>query len=93
MGPVSYTHLDVYKRQLLSFGETLQDILSSIRKYKSEKNLSMKAELGRIVLHVSEKKAQEIGDTMPDLYGCCHADTIEVCIDDTESIEIEEAWI
>lgn len=53
----------------------------------------MKAELGRIVLHVSEKKAQEIGDTMPDLYGCCHADTIEVCIDDTESIEIEEAWI
>lgn len=78
---------------LLSFGETLKDILSSIRKYKSEKNLSMKAELGRIVLHVSEKKAQEIGDTMPDLYGCCHADTIEVCIDDTESIEIEEAWI
>ena len=42
---------------------------------------------------MKEKKAQEIGDTMPDLYGCCHADTIEVCIDDTESIEIEEAWI
>lgn len=61
---------------ILAFGEQIKDSVSLMRKYKSENNLSMKAEIDRFVVRCSERFAPWFSATEKDLYACSHAKEI-----------------
>ena len=58
---------------LIAFGEQLKDAVSLMRKYKSENNLSMRAEVDEFTVDGSKKFAEWFQATEQDLYACSHA--------------------
>ena len=65
---------------LLLFGEELTELLGEARRYKSENNLSMKAELSSLKLLRSAETAQLFSESMGDILACTGAQNIEHCL-------------
>lgn len=76
-------HLTLWNKQrtiddtLLTFGEELGNLLGDARRYKSENNLSMKAELDSLRLIRSEKTGHFFEASMGDIKACTGAKVIE----------------
>ncbi|QQG39439.1 MAG: valine--tRNA ligase [Candidatus Aenigmatarchaeota archaeon] len=60
--------------EFVAFGDSLLEIISAVRKAKSERSLSMKAPVKRLVMNVDEKRAKPF---LEDLYAVLNAEKIE----------------
>ena len=63
---------------IILFGEKLKDVIAEIRKYKTGKALSMKAEIEKVVIEADEKLVGLFEQTINDIKACCHAKEIEI---------------
>ena len=68
-----WPEVDKVDGELIAFGEQLKDAVSLMRKYKSENNLSMRAEVDEFTVDGSRKFAEWFRATEKDLYACSHA--------------------
>ncbi|WP_432667424.1 valine--tRNA ligase [Wukongibacter baidiensis] len=60
---------DTIDENILSFGETLKKILMEARKYKSERNMSLKESINKIEV-VTDNNINHLMETMSDLVAC-----------------------
>lgn len=63
---------------IIMFGEKLKDIIADTRKYKSEKALSMKAEIEEVVVRTEGKYADMFRQTINDIKACCRANEVKI---------------
>ena len=70
-------------------GDKFVEIMASVRKFKSEKNLSLKVEISRLTIQCDEKTRKELEFAIDDLKSVCKAEKIdfEEC---TKGIEVSE---
>ena len=64
---------------LMEFGEQLKNTMFEVRKYKSERNLSMKTEMDKLVINTIPKFAEWFKETEKDLLACTNAKKLEFC--------------
>lgn len=76
----------IIDEKTLSFGETLKKILMEARKYKSERNLSLKESLDKIEV-VTESNIKELMETISDLVACTK--TKEIIIEEGKKTSIK----
>lgn len=67
---------DGVDKEILEFGEILKQTISDVRKYKSENNLSMRAEVDSAVINCDSKYREMFAETEKDIYACTHAKEI-----------------
>ena len=76
-------HLNFWKvdgeddAESLEFGELVKDAVSEVRKYKSENNISMKADIDSMTIKTPEKFKEDFDKTLGDIVACCHAQKVE----------------
>ncbi len=63
---------------LIGFGERLKEAIAETRKIKSERSLSMKAEIEEMTIRSGEKYTEYFLKTIPDLRACCRAKEIRL---------------
>ncbi|WP_055669845.1 valine--tRNA ligase [Desnuesiella massiliensis] len=73
---------------ILCFGETIKDMVGEVRKYKSEKNLSLKESLDSIIINIPENQNRYLEKTLKDIKACTWADNIKINISKDYGIEI-----
>ena len=61
----------------LEFGELVKEAVSEVRKYKSENNISMKADIESMTIVTPEKYKADFDKTLGDIVACCHAQKVE----------------
>jgi valyl-tRNA synthetase len=64
--------------EIILFGEKLKEIISEVRKYKTENALSMKAEIEKVVIDTDEKYVELFQQTINDIKACCHTKVVEI---------------
>lgn len=69
---------------ILEFGEKIKKILADVRKYKSEQNLSMRAEMDAFHLETESVFAKRLALTVKDLKACTRAKEISITICERE---------
>ena len=76
-------HLNFWKvdgeddKEALEFGELVKEAVSEVRKYKSENNISMKADIDSMTIKTPEKFKADFDKTLGDIVACCHAQKVE----------------
>jgi valyl-tRNA synthetase len=68
--------------ELLSFGEKLKSIIGQVRRYKSERNLSLKEPIGSLRIMTLEKQEGYIRKSLMDIKHCTKAEEVEVFVGD-----------
>ncbi len=68
-----WNHSDHIDNTILKFGEELKETVANTRKYKSEKNLSLKDEIDSITIDCNDEFIPFFIETKGDLIACCHA--------------------
>lgn len=74
----------------LQFGQLVDQILSEVRRYKSERNLSMKAELEKVIITVPAEYLSLFEETILDLKRCTGSRTIQFLPGDPLSVKVDE---
>lgn len=74
---------------ILSFGDTCKNILGQIRKYKAEKNMSMKEPINKLTIMIEERFMGRLNSTIKDLKGCTAAACIELETAESLKLHIE----
>lgn len=69
---------------ILKFGENIKRLIGEIRKYKSERNLSLKDEIDKIKLNISVDQVNNFKKTLKDIKACTWAREI--------SFDQKEEW-
>ncbi|MDP4089875.1 MAG: valine--tRNA ligase [Bacillota bacterium] len=64
--------------EAIHFGEACKSILGEIRKYKTERNMSMKEPVNKLTIQAEEKLIKKLEATIKDLKGCTSAGSIEI---------------
>jgi valyl-tRNA synthetase len=64
--------------EIILFGEKIKGIISETRKYKSENNLSMKAEIDEVIINAKAKEVSMIIETIADIKACCKGREIKI---------------
>ncbi|MBA1337047.1 MAG: Valyl-tRNA synthetase [Firmicutes bacterium] len=72
-----WSRADEADEDILRFGETVKQILLEIRRYKSERNLSLKTEVDTIRIFCPQSFIPLLEETRKDLHACTGAKTIE----------------
>lgn len=72
----TWPEIEDIDEDILTYGEQLKEAVSLMRKYKSENNLSMRAEVEEFVIDCSKKYEDWFKATEKDLFACSHAKTI-----------------
>lgn len=62
--------------ELIEFGEIVKDFIAGVRKYKSENNLSMRAEMDEAAVTCPQKYREWFLDSEKDFLACTHAKKI-----------------
>lgn len=75
---------------LLQLGEDLQTVLAEVRKFKSARNLSMKAPVGSLAITLPESRAGLFSSAEKDLAACTSAVELRIRAGEECGIEIEE---
>lgn len=73
----------------LEFGEKIKDILREVRKYKSDRNLSLKEPLNRIKISIPDYMLNSIELTRKDLIACTGAHELVIDASDEFRFNIE----
>lgn len=66
------------EEQLLLFGERLKENLSTMRREKTEKGVSLRAEMGCFPIHAEEKLHPLFKEAESDLLSCSHAESLKL---------------
>ncbi len=66
---------------LIRFGETLKDVLFEMRKYKTERSLSMWAEMEALEIHTQQRFLEWFQRTEKDILACSKAKTIDYVLE------------
>lgn len=74
--------------EILSFGENIKIIIGEARKYKSERNLSLKDKISCIRINIPEKYIPYIEKSLKDIKACTWAEKIELNTGSDFNIEI-----
>lgn len=74
--------------ELLCFGENIKNLISEVRKYKSERNLSLKERLNNIKVNIPTNQSSYFQKTFKDIKACTWAENIEIYPSDCWNIEI-----
>ncbi|GKX65060.1 valine--tRNA ligase [Inconstantimicrobium mannanitabidum] len=74
--------------ELLCFGENIKAIISEVRKYKSERNLSLKERLNIIKVNIPINQSSYFQKTFKDIKACTWAENIEISPSNCWNIEI-----
>lgn len=64
-------------KDIIAFGEILKDTIGEVRKYKSEKNLSMKTEIEEVIINCTEKEQELFRKTEKDIKACCKTEIVK----------------
>ena len=64
-------------KDIIAFGEILKDTIGEVRKYKSEKNLSMKTEIEEVIIKCTEKEQELFRKTEKDIKACCKTEIVK----------------
>ncbi|MBQ8472007.1 MAG: valine--tRNA ligase [Bacilli bacterium] len=72
-------------QKYLDFGSEVKNIVSEVRKFKSERNLSMKEPVENIKIYISLENAKLLRSSLMDILSCTRTNNIdiEICNDDT----------
>lgn len=76
----------IYDDEILEFGEMVKEIISEVRKYKSEKNLSLKEEINILEINLEADKIIYLEQTIKDIKSCTWAK--EIRINETDSFRM-----
>lgn len=64
--------------EILQFGEKLKDVITGVRKYKSENALSMKADMPELIIDTENKYRAWFERTLLDIKACCRAGNVRI---------------
>ena len=81
--------LDNIEEDLLSFGENIKLLVGEVRKYKSERNLSLKDTIANIAINTPENQFLSLQKTFNDIKACTWAEDIQFQISDNWKFEIK----
>ena len=70
----------IIKENILMFGNNLKEIISDMRRYKSENNLSMKAEIESIEIITNEELLEYFNKSEKDILACSRAKRVIITI-------------
>lgn len=73
---------------ILSFGDDVKTLLNEVRKYKSERNLSMKADIESIIIRINGDKKDMLESAIKDLLACTSAEGINIEESDSFGVSI-----
>jgi valyl-tRNA synthetase len=69
---------------LIRFGENLKDVIFQARKYKSERNLSMKTEIESLEIHTEQRFTEWFKQTEKDIQACTRAEKIKYVFEELQ---------
>lgn len=78
----------IENEDILYFGENIKKLISDVRKYKSERNLSLKEKLNTIKITILQNQDYYMQKTLKDIKACTWAENIELNFNDKFDIEI-----
>jgi valyl-tRNA synthetase len=67
------------EESFIEFGAILKEAVAETRRIKSERSLSMKAEIEEMTIRTGDKYREYFIRTIPDLKACCRANEIKLC--------------
>lgn len=67
---------DSVDENIIEFGETVKRIVADVRKYKTENNLSMRADMENVCISGALKHKEWLQETEKDIIACTHAQNI-----------------
>lgn len=73
---------------ILCFGENVKKIIGEVRRYKSEKNLSLKEKINILGITIPDKQAHYIQKTLMDIKACTWSEEVQVNLGDKCDVEI-----
>ncbi|MDP4146454.1 MAG: valine--tRNA ligase [Bacillota bacterium] len=82
-------NIDGNAEEILRFGENIKKILGEVRKYKSERNLSLKEKITNIKITIPEEQKGYLNRTLKDIKACTWSENIQIIYSDQLNIEIE----
>jgi valyl-tRNA synthetase len=80
---------DIKNEDILYFGENIKKIIGEVRKYKSERNLSLKEKINCLKINIPESQIEYLKKTLKDIKACTWAEEIEISFSDKLNIEIQ----
>lgn len=79
---------DIKNEEILSFGEDIKRIIGEVRRYKSERNLSLKEKINRLNISIPGNRGDYLQKTLKDIKACTWAEEIELDFSDEFKVEI-----
>ena len=79
---------DNINEAILNFGENMKKIISEVRKYKSERNLSLKEKINNLIITIPECQGCYLEKTLMDIKACTWSEKIEVTYGEELKIKI-----
>lgn len=79
---------NIKNEDILYFGENIKKIIGEVRKYKSERNLSLKETINCLKITISKSQDIYLQKTLKDIKACTWAEKIESEFSDKFKIEI-----
>ncbi len=77
-----------FDQKYINFGEEIKKVVSEVRKYKSERNLSMKEPISNLKFPLSLESMKLFKDSILDIQSCTRAENIEIEKDSSLGIQI-----
>lgn len=74
--------------EIISLGEDIKKIIGEVRKYKSERNLSLKEKISIFKIYISKDQYLNFQKSSKDIKACTWADEVEFQISDEFKVEI-----
>lgn len=82
-----------YDQRYIDFGEAMKKVVGEVRKYKTERNLSMKSPIAYLKIFTSIDNIRCLRDSILDIQSCTHAEYIDVDKNDYTEVLIEDREI
>lgn len=79
---------EVRNEEILEFGENIKKIIGEVRRYKSERNLSLKEKVDILKINITKSQSIYLQKTLKDIKACTWADEIELNFSDECNVEI-----
>ncbi|QAA33033.1 valine--tRNA ligase [Clostridium manihotivorum] len=73
---------------ILNFGESIKQIIGEVRRYKSERNQSLKEKINTLIIHIPIEQLQYLEKTLNDIKSCTWAEEVQLNLCDSCGIEI-----
>ena len=80
---------DIKNEDILYFGENIKKLIGEARKYKSERNLSLKEKINSLKINIPENQGEYLQKTLKDIKACTWAEEIKINFSDKCTIEIQ----